>query len=99
MLDRWREASKSLLEERIENLPVGIAVVVDCPQYKGPGIIVPTSQDCPPDKIPVLLPNENIWWYPIDMVKRSNDPSSATRPTRAFDCNLDAMAGFAAAHG
>ena len=29
----------------------------------------------------------------------ANDPSSATRPTRAFDCNLDAMAGFAAAHG
>ena len=28
-----------------------------------------------------------------------NDPSSATRPTRALDCNLDAMAGFAAAHG
>ena len=29
----------------------------------------------------------------------SNDPSSATRPTRRFDCNSDAMAGFAAAHG
>ena len=28
-----------------------------------------------------------------------NVPSSATRPTRALDCNLDAMAGFAAAHG
>src|SRR6266496_3207146 len=28
-----------------------------------------------------------------------NDPSSATRPTRALDCNLDAMAGFAAADG
>ena len=28
-----------------------------------------------------------------------NDPSSATRPTRAMDCNSDAMAGFAAAHG
>jgi len=28
-----------------------------------------------------------------------NDASSATRPTRALDCNLDAMAGFAAAHG
>ena len=28
-----------------------------------------------------------------------NDPSSATRPTRVFDCNLDAKAGFAAAHG
>ena len=29
--------------------------------------------------------------------KRPNDPI-ATRPARAFDCNLDAMAGFAAAH-
>jgi hypothetical protein len=29
----------------------------------------------------------------------ANDPSSATRPTRRHDCNSDAMAGFAAAHG
>ena len=29
----------------------------------------------------------------------SNDPSSATRPTRAFACNQSAMAGFAAAYG
>jgi hypothetical protein len=28
-----------------------------------------------------------------------NDPSSATRPTGRHDCNSDAMAGFAAAHG
>jgi len=28
----------------------------------------------------------------------TNDPSSATRPTKAFDSNLDAMAGLAAAH-
>src|SRR2546427_5570912 len=27
----------------------------------------------------------------------ANDPNSATRLTGAFDCNLDAMAGFAAA--
>ena len=32
-------------------------------------------------------------------MERPNDPSLATRPTRASDCNLDAMAGFAAAHG
>jgi len=35
-------------------------------------------------------------------VTMPNDPipqSRETRPTRAFDCNLDAMAGFAAAHG
>lgn len=29
----------------------------------------------------------------------SNVPSSATRPTGRNDCNRDAMAGFAAAHG
>ena len=28
-----------------------------------------------------------------------NDSSSATRPARCSDCNSDAMAGFAAAHG
>jgi hypothetical protein len=28
-----------------------------------------------------------------------NDPSSATRPTGRHDCNSNAMAGFAAAHG
>jgi hypothetical protein len=28
-----------------------------------------------------------------------NDPSSATRPAGRHDCNSDAMAGFAAAHG
>jgi DNA-binding transcriptional regulator YiaG len=29
----------------------------------------------------------------------ANVPSSATRPTGRVDCNSDAMAGFAAAHG
>jgi hypothetical protein len=29
----------------------------------------------------------------------TNDPSSATRPTRGHACNQSAMAGFAAAHG
>jgi DNA-binding XRE family transcriptional regulator len=32
-------------------------------------------------------------------VKRPNDPSSATRRTGRHDCNRDAPAGFAAAHG
>ena len=31
--------------------------------------------------------------------KSPNDPSSATRPAGRLDCNRDAMAGFAAAHG
>ena len=35
----------------------------------------------------------------LTYVERPNDPSSATRPTRALDCNRGARAGFAAAHG
>ena len=38
-----------------------------------------------------------LWMY--RNVNRPNDPSSATRPARRHDCNSDAMAGFAAAHG
>ena len=34
-----------------------------------------------------------------ERVMPPNDPSSATRPARASDCNREAMAGFAAAHG
>ena len=37
--------------------------------------------------------------YNLWRALRSNDPSSATRPTGRLDCNSDAMAGFAAAHG
>ena len=33
------------------------------------------------------------------VVEWPNDPSSATRPTRALACNREPMAGFAAAHG
>jgi hypothetical protein len=33
------------------------------------------------------------------IAKQQNDPSSATRRTGRVDCNRDALAGFAAAHG
>ncbi len=35
----------------------------------------------------------------VDGVKPPNDPSSATRRSGRMDCNRDALAGFAAAHG
>ena len=43
-----------------------------------------------------LQPGERITHV---MAKWPNDPSSATRPAGRHDCNSDAMAGFAAAHG
>ena len=38
-------------------------------------------------------------WLAHTWVTTPNDPSSATRPTGRNDCNRDAPAGFAAAHG
>ena len=46
-----------------------------------------------------LLKLDAKWFHRAETSKQPNDPSSATRPTRAFDCNRDARAGFAAAHG
>ena len=45
------------------------------------------------------IKNMSVLFKSIHKRSRPNDPSSATRPTRALDCNLDAIAGFAAAHG
>ena len=35
----------------------------------------------------------------VHSARTPNDPSTATRPSGRHDCNSDAMAGFAAAHG
>ena len=96
-LGRYRRALDELEKCKSERYYHGTPVMVDCPRYKGPGVAV-TDNQCPPDQVAVSLENGNTWWYPMEAV-RPNGPSSATRPTRAFDCNRDAMAGFAAAHG
>src|SRR5437667_259212 len=49
-----------------------------------------------------LLALVRLWAWGFHNVRDThppNDPSSATRPTGRLNCNLDAMAGFAAAHG
>jgi len=46
----------------------------------------------------ILNPDEKRSYH-SGMILRSNEVSSATRPTGRNDCNSDAMAGFAAAHG
>ena len=51
-----------------------------------------------PDSFATILLPKFVCMVGCDSVP-PNDPSSATRPTRALDCNRDAMAGFAAAHG
>src|ERR1035437_9703060 len=78
LLDRWRECEKALVKWRSKAFPCGSIVSVDCPQYRGKGRVVPSSQ-CPRDKGAVVLCNDNIWWYPLECVKRSNVPNYANR--------------------
>jgi len=54
--------------------------------------------DC--DEEPAARPILSVWrGVTHGVIAPPNDPSSATRPMRRHDCNSDAMAGFAAAHG
>ena len=66
------------------------------------GAILEVSEDCG-----ITNPQETVMKYlDVDGIAFShcvrespNDPSSATRPAGRNDCNRDAHAGFAAAHG
>lgn len=48
---------------------------------------------------PALFLHQRFQKITFTKSRRSNDPSSATRRTGGNDCNHDAPAGFAAAHG
>ena len=78
LLARWRECEKKLIEWRSKTFPCGTIVSVDCPQYRGKGRVVPSSQ-CPSDKVAVVLCNDNIWWYPLESVKRANADLSGAK--------------------
>lgn len=69
ILYRYRSAESALDRYNAANFPHKSKVVVDCPQYRGPGVVLRESS-CPPTKVSVMLENGNIWHYPIQCVKR-----------------------------
>lgn len=77
-LGRYRRALAELEKCKADRFYHGTPVTVDCPRYKGPGTAV-TDNQCPPDKVAVLLENGNVWWYPMESC-RPNDPDQ--RPKR-----------------
>ena len=72
-----------------------------------------TAWNPTPDELAELRGKNLACWCPLNepchadvlleiangVTARPNDPSSATRPTGRTNCNRDALAGFAAAHG
>ena len=59
---------------------------------KCPDALIPKTELSEPSQRMTVTENQTLPLWP-------NDPSSATRPTGRVDCNRDAHAGFAAAHG
>lgn len=56
------ERAKELIFKR------GTKVVVNCERYQGPGVVVLNSE-CPPDRLPVRIPNGNVWFYPLECIR------------------------------
>lgn len=65
LLIRYRVERNSLEQHKAKTFPCGTPVVVSCPRYRGPGI-ASHSDGCPADQLPVRLPNDNVWWYPLE---------------------------------
>ena len=69
ILRDYRDSLRRLEEYRKANFQAHTKVIVNAPQYKGPGIT--TVEDATrPDQVAVRLGNGNVWWYPIECVRR-----------------------------
>lgn len=73
MLDKatlFRFVESALYAERREAFKRGAVVSIgsDVVQHRFFGIVMGDG-DCPADKIPCLLENGNVWWYPIEGVR------------------------------
>lgn len=73
LLAEFRERRDLLKSYRNQTFPSGTPVQVDCKRYTGPGKVV-DDPDCPPDCLPVRVPNGNVWWYPLEACRPSHPP-------------------------
>jgi len=60
-----RSHARQLEKYKDELFPCRKTVMVDCDRYRGLGVA--TRWDgCPADQLPVMLPNGNTWFYPVE---------------------------------
>lgn len=62
----FKNARAKLVQWSIETYPEGSVVYIEAPQFMGYAI-VQRNNDCPADRISVVLENGNEWWHPILM--------------------------------
>ncbi len=70
LLSIYDEADAALRGYANEHFPVGSFVYVKAPSYVGYGI-ASREDSCPADKLPVFLPNGNVWWYPLAGISKA----------------------------
>ena len=66
-LMQYRDSQQYLILYREKTFSIGLRVLVNTTQYNGPGVVA-DPDGCPLDKVAVRLPNDNVWWYPIESV-------------------------------
>lgn len=64
LVDLFAKAKKDLEDFKAKNFPFYAPVMVNSQRYEGPGVVW-NDENCPPDKLAVRLPNDNVWWYPV----------------------------------
>lgn len=67
LLATFRESRDGLQTFVDQRFPVGCVVRVDNPRFHGIGE-VRGSDECPPDKLPVLVESGNTWWYELETI-------------------------------
>jgi hypothetical protein len=67
LLATFRECGQQLQAVVDERFPVGCIVRVNNPRFHGIGE-VRGSDDCPLDKLPVLVESGNTWWYELETI-------------------------------
>lgn len=96
VLCRWRELTRYIREWKDMEFPIGAVVYVNCPQYKGYGIVSADS-DCRDDKLPVRLQNGNTWWYPVESCTRTKEMKQLPRYARRMKLEFHGIYGLKAA--
>ena len=102
----WLGDFAACLQKRKAKLRPGCKLTINTETFETRALPTIEMQLKPRKWLPLKMPDDR-WYFDseaerdevLKVLMPPNDPSSATRPTRALDCNLDAMAGFAAAHG
>lgn len=78
----YHAAVKSLHEYRTARYKSGQFVRVNDARFKGVGMVCAYSSEIPPNKLPIRLENNNVWWYDLESIVEIVPAKDAPRSVR-----------------